>query len=149
MTGEKQRIYDILVRRGVIVNGVFNPTVFRKIVTEPSLYAKTMQYRFNELNGEEQIETEDTTTETQVVDNEPVIEETVEPVIEKTDESVIEKTDEPEVIAEEPVVVEKTVEPIVEETAEETVEPEVVAEEPAVVEEAVAEETPKKKSKKK
>lgn len=148
MTGEKQRIYDILVRRGVIVNGVFNPTVFRKIVTEPSLYAKTMQYRFNELNGEEQIETEDTTTETQVVNNEPVIE----------------KTDEPEVIAEEPAVVEETIEPIVEETvegiiepevvAEETVEPEVVAEEPAVVEEAVVEEavteeTSKKKSKKK
>lgn len=143
MTGEKQRIYDILVRRGVIVNGVFNPTVFRKIVTEPSLYAKTMQYRFNELNGEEQIETEDTTTETQVVDNEPVIE----------------KTDEPEVVAEEPAVVEETVEPIVEETTEETIEPEVVteetvesevvAEEPAVVEEAVVEEAPKKKSKKK
>lgn len=161
---EKDSIKIILERRGIINNGVFDEIRFRKLVTEPWIYAKTIKYGFDKMNE----------NNTQVVDNEPVIEEIVEiqepitvigePVVteeavETSTESVLleedlkEENEEPaieEAVVEEPVVAEEvpTEEPVVDECPlyEEA---QVVVEEPTVeaVEEVV--ETPKKKTSKK
>jgi hypothetical protein len=144
MINEKESIKTILEGRGVISNGVFDELRFRKLVTEPWLYSKTIKYGFDKMNEHN----------TQDVDNEPVIEEVVEnqepitvveepvvseEVVEISTESVLLEEDLKEEI-EEPVV-----EEVVETVAEEPV-VEVPTEEP-VVEEVV--ETPKKKTTKK
>ena len=161
---EKDSIKIILERRGIITNGVFDELRFRKLVTEPWIYAKTIKYGFDKMNE----------NNTQVVDNEPVVEEVVEiqepitvvdehavaeEVVETSTESVLleedlkEENEEPaieEAVVEEPVVAEEapTEEPVVDECPlyEEA---QVVVEEPTVeaVEEVV--ETPKKKTSKK
>ena len=142
---EKDSIKIILERRGIINNGVFDEIRFRKLITEPWIYAKTIKYGFDKMNE----------NNTQVVDNEPVIEEIVEiqepitvivePVVEEavetSTESVLLEEDLKEEI-EEPVV--ETVEEPVVETTE--VPMEELVEEP-VVDEVV--ETPKKKTSKK
>lgn len=142
---EKDSIKIILERRGIINNGVFDELRFRKLVTEPWIYAKTIKYGFDKMNE----------NNTQVVDNEPVVEEVIEiqepitvvdehavaeEVVETSTESVLLEEDLKEEI-EEPIV-----EEVVETATEEPVIEEVVAEEP-VVEEVV--ETPKKKTSKK
>ena len=146
---EKDSIKIILERRGIINNGVFDEVRFRKLVTEPWIYAKTIKYGFDKINE----------NNTQVIDNEPVVEEVVETVIEEpitvveevvelqeavetSTESVLLEEDLQEGI-EEPAV-ETVEEPAVETPAEEVVETPV--EEPAV-EEVV--ETSKKKTNKK
>lgn len=144
MINEKDSIKTILEGRGVISNGVFDEVCFKKLVTEPWLYTKTLKYGFDKMNEHN----------TQNVDNEPVIEEVVEiqepitvvdehavaeEVVETSTESVLLEEDLKEEVEE--VVVE---EPVVEVPVEEpTVE---VVEEPAV-EEVVT--TPKKKTSKK
>ena len=151
---EKDSIKIILERRGIINNGVFDEIRFRKLVTEPWIYAKTIKYGFDKMNE----------NNTQVVDNEPVIEEIVEiqepitvivePVVEEavetSTESVLLEEDLKEEI-EEPVV--ETVEEPVVETVEVPIEEPVVEEvvETAVEEPVVDEvvETPKKKTSKK
>lgn len=155
MINEKDSIKTILEGRGVISNGVFDELRFRKLVTEPWLYSKTIKYGFDKMNE----------NNTQDVDNEQVIEEVVEiqepitvieepvveeEVVETSTESVLLEEDLKEEI-EEPVVEEPAVEVVEEQVVEEVVteEPtieEAVVEEPAV-EEAV--ETPKKKTSKK
>ena len=143
---EKDSIKIILERRGIINNGVFDELRFRKLVTEPWIYAKTVKYGFDKMNE----------NNTQVVDNEPVIEEVVETVIEEpitvvepqeavetSTESVLLEEDLQEGI-EEPAV-ETVEEPAVETPAEELVETPV--EEPAV--EEVVETSKKKTTKKK
>lgn len=140
---EKDSIKIILERRGVINNGVFDELRFRKLVTEPWIYAKTIKYGFDKMNE----------NNTQIVDNEPVIEEVVEiqepitvveepiaeEVVETSTETVLLEEDLQEEI-EEPVV-----ETPVEEPAVETVETPV--EEPAI--EEVVETSKKKTTKKK
>ena len=127
MINEKDSIKTILEGRGVISNGEFNELRFRKLVTEPWLYSKTIKYGFDKMNEHK----------TQDVDNEPVIEEVieiqepitvvdkhavVEEVIEKSTESVLleedlkEEAEEP--VVEEPVVEVPTEEPITEEADE-------------------------------
>ena len=153
MMTEKDSIKIILERRGIINNGVFDELRFRKLVTEPWIYAKTIKYGFDKMNE----------NNTQVVDNEPVIEEVVEiqepitvveepvvaeEVVETSTESVLLEEDLKEEI-EEPAIEETVVEePVIDECPlyEETP---VVVEEPTaeVVEEVV--ETPKKKTTKK
>lgn len=151
---EKDSIKIILERRGVINNGVFDETRFRKLVTEPWIYAKTIKYGFDKMNE----------NNTQVVDNEPIVEEVVEiqepitiieePIVEEavetSTESVLLDEDLKEEI-EEPVV--DTVEEPVAETVEVPIEEPVVEEVvETAVEEPVAEEvaeTPKKKTTKK
>ena len=139
MINEKDSIKTILEGRGVISNGVFDETRFRKLVTEPWLYSKTIKYGFDKMNGHN----------TQVVDNETVIEEVVE-------------IQEPITVVEEPVITEavetSTESVLLEEDLKEEVE-EPAAEEPVVeeadetpVDEPVveeADETPKKKTSKK
>ena len=148
MITEKDSIKIILERRGIINNGVFDEICFRKLVTEPWIYAKTIKYGFDKMNE----------NNTQVVYNEPVIEEIVEiqepitvigePVVEEAVETSTES-----VLLEEDLK-EEIEEPVIEEVVETVTE--VVTEEPtveeAVVEELVAEEaveTPKKKTSKK
>lgn len=154
MTAEKDSIRIILERRGVINNGVFDEVRFRKLVTEPWIYSKTIKYGFDKMNEKD----------TQVVDNEPVteeiveiqepitiLEEVVEPqeVVETSTESVLLDVDLKEAV-EEPVVAEEvpTEEPVVDECPLYEEAP-VVVEEPTVevVEEVI--ETPKKKTSKK
>jgi hypothetical protein len=154
MINEKDSIKTILEGRGVISNGVFDEVRFKKLVTEPWLYSKTLKYGFDKMN--EHI--------TQDVDNEPVIEEVVEiqepitvveepvvaeEVVETSTESVLLDEDLKEEV-EEPVVAEEvpTEEPVVDECPLYEAAP-VVVEEPTVeaVEEVV--ETPKKKTSKK
>ena len=156
MINEKDSIKTILEGRGVISNGVFDEVRFKKLVTEPWLYTKTLKYGFDKMNEHN----------TQDVDNEPVTEEVVEiqepitvvekvvepqEVVETSTESVLLEEDLKEEIEEPiidecpiyeaaPVVVE---EPTVEVVEEPTVE---VVEEPAE-EEVVT--TPKKKTSKK
>lgn len=153
MINEKDSIKTILEGRGVISNGVFDEVRFKKLVTEPWLYSKTIKYGFDKMNEHK----------TQDVDNEPVIEEVieiqepitvvdkhvvVEEVIETSTESVLLEEDLKEEIVEEVVETQP-------ETVEEPVVEEVVVEEPAVeipAEEPVAEEvdeTSKKKTSKK
>lgn len=148
MINEKDSIKTILEGRGVISNGVFDEVCFKKLVTEPWLYTKTLKYGFDKMN--EHI--------TQDVDNEPVIEEVVEI------QEPITVAEEP--VVEEPVVAEEAVETstesvlLEEDLKEETEEPvvdevvEIVVEEPVVepVEEVAVEEvvtTHKKKTSKK
>ena len=136
MINEKDSIKTILEGRGVISNGVFDELRFRKLVTEPWLYSKTIKYGFDKMNEHK----------TQDVDNEPVIEEVIEiqepitivdkhvmaeEVVETSTESVLleedlkEETE--EVVVEEPVVEEFFVEePAVEIPAEEPVAEELV-----------------------
>ena len=135
MINEKDSIKTILEGRGVISNGVFDELRFRKLVTEPWLYSKTIKYGFDKMNE----------NNTQVVDNEPVIEEVVEiqepitvvdehavaeEVVETSTESVLleedlkEEAEEP--VVEEPVVEVPTEEPAVEIPAEEPVAEELV-----------------------
>ena len=141
MINEKDSIKTILEGRGVISNGVFDELRFRKLVTEPWLYSKTIKYGFDKMNEHK----------TQDVDNEPVIEEVIEiqePI------TVVEEPAIKEVVVEEPVVEEvPTEEPVVDECPLYEEAP-VVVEEPTVeaVEEPVVEEvdeTPKKKTSKK
>jgi hypothetical protein len=158
---EKDSIKIILERRGIINNGVFDELRFRKLVTEPWIYAKTIKYGFDKMNEHN----------TKDVDNEPVIEEVVEiqepitvveepvvaeEVVETSTESVLLDEDLKEEV-EEPVVAEEvpTEEPVVDECPLYEAAP-VVVEEPAVEEPAVEEpvteevdETPKKKTSKK
>ena len=146
---EKDSIKIILERRGIINNGVFDEVRFRKLVTEPWIYAKTIKYGFDKINE----------NNTQVIDNEPVVEEVVETVIEEpitVVEEVVELQEAVETSTEfvlleedlqegiEEPAVETVEEPAVETPAEEVVETPV--EEPAV-EEVV--ETSKKKTNKK
>lgn len=147
---EKDSIKIILERRGIINNGVFDEVRFKKLVTEPWIYAKTVKYGFDKMNE----------NNTQVVDNEPVIEEVVETVIEEPI-TVVEEVVEPQeavetstesVLLEEDLqegieepAVETPVEEVVETPAEEVVETPV--EEPAV--EEVVETSKKKTTKKK
>lgn len=154
MINEKDSIKTILEGRGVISNGVFDEVRFKKLVTEPWLYSKTLKYGFDKMNEHN----------TKYVDNEPVIEEVVE-------------IQEPITVVEEPVVAEEVVETstesvLLDEDLKEEVEEPVVAEEvpaeepvvdecplyeaaPVVVEEPTVEvveevaETPKKKTSKK
>lgn len=146
---EKDSIKIILERRGVINNGVFDEVRFKKLVTEPWIYAKTIKYGFNIMNEDN----------TQVIDNEPVIEEVVEfqePITiveEHVAEEVVETSTESVLLEED--LKEENEEPAVE-TVEEPVVEEVVTEEPIVeepvVEEPVVEEVaenPKKKTSKK
>lgn len=152
MINEKDSIKTILEGRGVISNGVFDEVRFKKLVTEPWLYSKTIKYGFDKMNEHN----------TQDVDNEPVIEEVVEiqepitVVEEPVVEEVVETSTESVLLEED--LKEEIVEEVVEtqpETVEEPVVEEVVVEEPAVeipAEEPVAEEvdeTPKKKTSKK
>lgn len=138
---EKDSIKIILERRGIINNGVFDELRFRKLVTEPWIYAKTIKYGFDKMNEN-----------TQVVDNEPVIEEVVEiqepitvveeplvaeEVVETSTESVLLEED-VEISTEFVLMEEEIEEPVVEAVEEPIVE---------VVEEVV--ETPKKKTSKK
>ena len=128
MINEKDSIKTILEGRGVISNGLFDELRFRKLVTEPWLYSKTIKYGFDKTNR----------NNTQVVDNEPVIEEVVE-------------IQEPITVVEEPVVAEEVVETstesilleedLKEETEEPAVEEPVVETQPETVEEVVVEET--------
>lgn len=147
MINEKDSIKTILEGRGVISNGVFDELRFRKLVTEPWLYSKTIKYGFDKMNE----------NNTQDADNEQVIEEVVEiqepitVVEEPVVEEVVETSTESVLLEED--LKEETEEPAVEEAVVETVE-EPTVEEPAVeiveepaVEEAV--ETPKKKTSKK
>lgn len=154
MTAEKDSIRFILEGRGIINNGKFDAVRFQKLVTEPWIRAKTIKYGFDKMNE----------NNTQVVDNEPVIEEVVEiqepitvveepvveepvvaeEVVETSTESVLLEEDLKEEI-EEPVV-ETVEEPVVENTEIPTEEAVTDVEEP-VVEEAV--ETAKKKTTKK
>lgn len=142
MTTEKDSIRIILERRGIINNGVFDEVRFRKLVTEPWIYSKTIKYGFDKMNEKDK----------QVVDNEPVIEEVVEiqepitvveeviepqEVVETSTESVLLEEDLKE--AEDEVFAEADLEDWKEADLE-------VIEEP-VVEEVV--ETPKKKTSKK
>jgi hypothetical protein len=154
MTTEKDSIRFILERRGIINNGKFDAVRFQKLVTEPWIRAKTIKYGFDKLNE----------TNTQVVDNKPVIEEVVEiqEPITVVEEPVVEEPVVAEEVVEtstESVLLEEDLKEEVVETQSETVEEpaveEVVAEEPAVEipsEEPVVEEvveTPKKKTSKK
>lgn len=130
MINEKDSIKTILEGRGVISDGVFDEVRFRKLVTEPWLYSKTIKYGFDKMNEKDK----------QVVDNEPIIEEVVEiqePIT--AVEEVVEHQD----------VVEKYTESVLleEDLKEAEEEPVVEAEEEPVVEEVV--ETPKKKTTKK
>ena len=50
MINEKDSIKTILEGRGVISNGVFDELRFRKLVTEPWLYSKTIKYGFDKIN---------------------------------------------------------------------------------------------------
>ena len=158
MMTEKDSIKIILERRGIINNGVFDEVRFRKLVTEPWIYAKTIKYGFDKMNE----------NNTQVVDNEPVVEEVVEiqepitvvvepevaeEVVETSTESVLleedlkEEIEEPaieEAVVEEPVVDEC---PLYESAPVVVEEPTVEAAEEPVTEEVV--ETPKKKTTKK
>lgn len=154
MINEKDSIKTILEGRGVISNGVFDEVRFKKLVTEPWLYSKTLKYGFDKMNEHN----------TKDVDNEPVIEEVVEiqepitvveepvvaeEVVETSTESVLLDEDLKEEV-EEPVVAEEvpTEEPVVDECPLYEAAP-VVVEEPTVeVVEEVAE-TPKKKTSKK
>ena len=154
MINEKDSIKTILEGRGVISNGIFDELRFRKLVTEPWLYSKTIKYGFDKMNEHN----------TQDVDNQPVIEEVVEiqepitiieePIVEEavetSTESVLLKEDLKEE-NEEPVV--ETVEEPVAETVEVPTEEPVVEEAvETAVEELVVEEvdeTPKKKTTKK
>jgi hypothetical protein len=154
MINEKDSIKTILEGRGVISNGVFDEVRFKKLVTEPWLYSKTLKYGFDKMNEHN----------TKDADNEPVIEEVVEiqepitvveepvvaeEVVETSTESVLLDEDLKEEV-EEPVVAEEvpTEEPVVDECPLYEAAP-VVVEEPTVeaVEEVV--ETPKKKTSKK
>lgn len=139
MTTEKDSIRIILERRGIINNGVFDEVRFRKLVTEPWIYSKTIKYGFDKMNE----------IDKQVVDNEPVIEEVVEiqePI------TVVEEVVEPQDVVEtytESVLLDEDLKEEIEEPTVEVVEEvvdEVVVEEP-VIEEVV--ETPKKKTSKK
>ena len=148
MTTEKDSIRFILERRGIINNGKFDPVRFQKLVTEPWVRSKTIKYGFDKMNE----------NNTQVVDNEPVVEvvEIQEPItvveepvvteeaVETSTESVLLEEDLNEEI-EEPVV-ETVEEPAVENTEAPAEEVVTTVEEP-VVEEAV--ETAKKKTTKK
>lgn len=138
MTTEKDSIRIILERRGIINNGVFDEVRFRKLVTEPWIYAKTIKYGFDKMNENDK----------QVVDNEPVIEEVVETSAETVllEEDFKEEIEEPTVEVVEEVVVE---EPDVEAPSEEPVVDECPLYEtaPVVVEEVV--DTTKKKTAKK
>lgn len=152
MINEKDSIKTILEGRGVISNGVFDELRFRKLVTEPWLYSKTIKYGFDKMNEHK----------TQDVDNEPVIEEVieiqepitvveepiVEEVVETSTESVLLEEDLKEEIVEEVVETqpETVEEPVVEEVVVEEPAVEIHAEEPAVEE---VDETPKKKTSKK
>jgi hypothetical protein len=145
MINEKDSIKTILEGRGVISNGVFDEIRFRKLVTEPWLYSKTIKYGFDKMNE----------NNTQDVDNEQVIEEVVEtqepitvveePVVEEPVVEVVETSTESVLLEED--LKEETEEAVVEEAVVE----EAVVEEPAVEEPAVEEavETPKKKTSKK
>jgi hypothetical protein len=159
MINEKDSIKTILEGRGVISNGTFDELRFRKLVTEPWLYSKTIKYGFDKMNEHK----------TQDVDNEQVVEEVVEiqepitvveepvvaeEVVETSTETVLleedlkEEIEEP--VIEEPIVAEEvpTEEPVVDECPLYEAAP-VVVEEPTVevVEEVVT--TPKKKTSKK
>lgn len=134
MINEKDSIKTILEGRGVISNGVFDELRFRKLVTEPWLYSKTIKYGFDKMNEHK----------TQDVDNEPVIEEVIEiqepitvveePIVEEVVETSTEsvlleedlKEETEEVVVEEPVVEVPTEEPVVEIPAEEPVAEELV-----------------------
>ena len=123
MINEKDSIKTILEGRGVISNGVFDELRFRKLVTEPWLYSKTIKYGFDKMNEHN----------TQDVDNQPVIEEVVE-------------IQEPITVVEEHIVTEEAVETstesvLLEEDLKEEIEEPIVTEE-AVVEEHVSEEVP-------
>ena len=147
---EKDSIKIILERRGIINNGVFDELRFRKLVTEPWIYAKTVKYGFDKMNE----------NNAQVVDNEPVIEEVVETVIEEPI-TVVEEVVEPQEAVEtstESVLLEEDLQEGIEEPAVETVEEPAVetpaeevvetpVEEPAV--EEVVETSKKKTTKKK
>ena len=136
MMTEKDSIKIILERRGIINNGVFDEVRFKKLVTEPWIYAKTIKYGFDKMNEKDK----------QVVDNEPVTEEVVETVIEEPIK-VVEEVVEPQEAVEtstESILLEEDLQEGIEEPAVETVE------EPAVetpAEEVV--ETSKKKTTKK
>lgn len=132
MTTEKDSIRIILERRGIINNGVFDEVRFRKLVTEPWIYTKTIKYGFDKMNEKDK----------QVVDNEQVIEEVVEiqePI------TVLEEVVEPH------DVVETSTESVLleEDLKEENEEPVVEAVEEPVVEAEEVVETPKKKTTKK
>lgn len=121
MINEKDSIKTILEGRGVISNGVFDELRFRKLVTEPWLYSKTIKYGFDKMNEHN----------TQDVDNEPVIEEVVE-------------IQEPITVVEEPVVAEEVVETstetvLLDEDLKEEIVEEVVETQPETVEEPVVE----------
>ena len=132
MINEKDSIKTILEGRGVISNGVFDEVRFKKLVTEPWLYSKTIKYGFDKMNE----------NNTQVIDNELVVEEVVE-------------IQEPITVVEESVVTEEVVETstesvlLNEDLKEEIEEPavEIPSEEPAP--EVVEENTSKKKTSKK
>ena len=158
MINEKDSIKTILEGRGVISNGVFDEVRFKKLVTEPWLYTKTLKYGFDKMNEHN----------TQDVDNEPVIEEVVEiqepitvvetvvepqEVVETSTESVFLEEDLKEEIEEPEAEEGPTEEPIIDECPIYEAAP-VVVEEPTVevVEEPAVEEvvtTPKKKTSKK
>ena len=147
---EKDSIKIILERRGIINNGVFDELRFRKLVTEPWIYAKTVKYGLDKMNE----------NNAKVVDNEPVIEEVVETVIEEPI-TVVEEVVEPQEAVEtstESVLLEEDLQEGIEEPAVETVEEPAVetpaeevvetpVEEPAV--EEVVETSKKKTTKKK
>lgn len=130
MINEKDSIKTILEGRGVISDGVFDELRFRKLVTEPWLYSKTIKYGFDKMNEHN----------TQDVDNEQVIEEVVE---------IQEPITAVEEVVEHQEVVETSTESVLleEDLKEAEEEPVVEAEEEPVVEEVV--ETPKKKTTKK
>jgi preprotein translocase subunit SecD len=148
MINEKDSIKTILEGRGVISNGVFDELRFKKLVTEPWIYTKTIKYGFDKMNG----------NDTQVIDNEPVIEKVVEiqePIIDVVEKSLVEEQVVEEVVETQPENVEvPTEEPA--EVDENPIEQEVnltelPAEEVKVEEPATEEvvETSKKKTSKK
>lgn len=150
MINEKDSIKTILEGRGVINNGTFDELRFKKLVTEPWLYTKTIKYGFDKMNENNTQDVDNETVVKEVVDiKEPIIDvveqvveepvvETVEEVIETQPENIEVPTEEPAEVNETPVEQEVN---LTELPAEE-----VKVEEPAVEK---VDETPKKKTSKK
>lgn len=158
MTNEKDSIKTILEGRGVINNGKFDELRFKKLVTEPWLYTKTIKCGFDKMNENNTQEADNKTVAKEVVETKepiidvveesPVKEQIVEEVVETQPENVEVPTEEHAEVDENPIEqeVNLTELPVEEVKVEEPV-VEVPTEEPAT--EEVVETSKKKTSKKK
>jgi len=148
MTNEKNSIKTILEGRGVISNGVFDELRFRKLVTEPWLYSKTIKYGFDKMNetvDQEVLDTVNDSFKPIVLTNEMIDTPVKESeFIETENEEPVVEIQEPITVVEEPVaeeVVETSTESVLlEEDLKE--ENEVPTEEPVVDECPLYEESP-------